>query len=572
MGHVDVRRMREWFTDHLWYEDPRARSGDRMLPYRPNRAHDALFGTRAAALEPVCYIPFKSRQVAHSSFWLDHTLATAILHPGTSIGWFAPEAVLKRLEPKWRRIVKSVVGEPRLKFTEAIKVPNPETGWPGIDSHRDELIVLANGSRISWTQAGDTRYKASQAGIGETLHLAVLSEFGHWAYGHEAWGALAPAVKRARGTIVIDSTPPDGPGKGAKYMEIAHKALRGGDRWMETLHLPWWFVPEFRSVTPATDYTEEERMLEAKHGLDAYQIAWRRIESQSRRFQRWYVESPAAALSPTAAVAFDAEVVDELLQARLDGEWPDPVPAAAVKAAFGDVDPLCFRSCFAAGFPVEPYDEGYVRVWELPRREDSSSATRKPRVGVDPSEGVQGGDPIAVTVLNEDGVLAATAKLWVAPTRAAGIIQALAEAYGADVQLEKTSVWDTIRRSLRFAIPEAEAQAYGAHHTVCRPLDSGRHRISVMPGQRKTDRVAASREYVDARYPVRDPDILDEIIQRDPTTGKAASKDGDDDLLDALGVARHARQQAVYSPGTTSTAPRYGRREPRKRPLPWRRG
>lgn len=503
---ADPAEILAYMEAHLDVEDPASPTG--VLPYTPNEGQRRLLETRAARLEPCCLVPFKTRQIGHTTFWLLYSFALMMVRPGSTVSWLVPGDRMRKIQAKWRTIVRSVTAISG-KFTDAIKHPNPATGFPGVDAHRDEIVEFRNGSRITWTEVGDSKLKAAKAGIGETIDLMVLCEFGHWKYSREAFDAARPAVERARGTMVCDTTPPDIPGKGEKWLELANIALRGTDPWVETVTLPWWMVDEFRSRIPARNLTADERAL----GLDPFQIQWRRtqIEDLGAKFFRLYCETPEQSLMPTGALAFDPGIVRRLVEDRARGRLPD-----------GDIQNL---------------EHGYVARWSQP-----GPFTVKPVLGVDPSEGVPSGDPIALCLLDSLGEIAVTGRLWEHPLIAAGRIQELAEAYGADIAIEKASAWETIRNAILWAVPDEECK----HPANARRFTG---RVDLMAAQRRHDRTAASREYVDSGYPVPDPNIIDEILQRDPNTGKAANN-GEDDLLDALGVARYSRLRATYRPAS----------------------
>jgi hypothetical protein len=568
VGRLRPGEARDWLIQHAEYEDPLASGANGgMLPYTPNKAHELLWETRAAELGPSVLVPYKSRQVAVSSWCLDLTIAASVLRDGTSAAWFAPKVALPKIRAKFNRIVKPLTGAPDARrITDAMKVPNAETGWPGLDSHRDEMIVLANGSRISWTEAGDTKLKSSNAGISETLHLAVFSEFGHWKYGEEAWASVFPAVERARGTLLLDTTPPDTSDKGAKYLEIAHRALRGDNPLDEPIVLPWWLVDSYRLTRPATDLTDEEMDLMARHGLDVYQIAWRRTKIGSRKFTKHYLEDPVESLLPVEDLAFDPDIVKELMTRQAERRFAAPLPPETLRRVIPERlrSPHLLEPRWDGDRPArdEEYGDGYVRIWAPPvtTLEHDEDPTYVYRLAVDPAQGIKGGDPIALVVTDPPGRTVATAKLWLDPTPAASVIQALAEWYGADVIGEDSSVWSSIRLALESEVPERETRRLDAHTAVREPFDG---HVREQKKQRRDDRTGASREYINGGRPLPDPDFVVEVTGRDPRTGKHRDKNGPDDLLDALGIAAHDRIESAYTP-TASSGWEFGERAPRK--------
>lgn len=568
LGRVDPAVLREWAMRYVCVESADGAGGMAGgSVYRPTLAQELAWRSRAARLEPVVRVDLKGRQATNTTGCLVFVAAVMVHVPGIRVLFMAPKEKLAEIQGKWLIIRASIER-------------TPGSGWPGKPQNdRAEYELWANGSRLTWQAAGGTRHTSSRAGISGTPNLLVFSEYAYCEHAKVALDGVLPAIEKAGGTVIIDSTPQQEAGMGRDYDEIARYAATSHDPGFELLVLPWWLDSTRRASRPAPLPLEpDEKVLVERHGLDRYQLQWRRrrVARMGRKFHRVYIETVDAALAPVESDAWDGGVLDELMHRDAHGQWARPLtPEVLLLDMPAELrpteqtrytDPL-LRSLWDEHGPCRPRGVGYVRIWRTP----DLLPPGRPYLGVDPAEGLAHGDAIGAVMLDGDGELVATARLSCDPTIAAATLQRLATWYGAVTVVERTSVWDTIVSAMRYSVDPEQIAALGAH-----PILGTSHRlpISTVAGQAKTNRVVAYRSWINSGRDIYDPRILHEMLEHDPEKGKARTKRGDDDLLDALGIA--ASEHPVLRAGrggkrrAGSGGIRHGRRRHSARRSHWR--
>ncbi len=147
---------------------------------------------------------------------------------------------------------------------------------------------------------------------------------------------------------------------------------------------PWWTDPTYRLPGVTLDdlvLTEKERILVEIRGLDAGQIAWRRMKSKELKetFQQEYPEDDESCFLSTGNPKYDREQLSALLQ----------IVTARVK-------PLDVRRLVAGNPRLDMLaaQGGALRIWSPPK------PGRRYVLGGDPSEGLPTSDPCSIGVLD----------------------------------------------------------------------------------------------------------------------------------------------------------------------------
>jgi hypothetical protein len=129
-----------------------------------------------------------------------------------------------------------------------------------------------------------------KAGRGSTFTDIHGSEVAFWT---DAEKIVAGALQAGEPDIILESTPNGAQGY---FYDLCMEALAGRGVWR--LHFfTWWEDPTYRlPLEPGEEltYTDEEKELAAKHGLDAEQINWRRYKKKELKgtFKQEYPEDP----------------------------------------------------------------------------------------------------------------------------------------------------------------------------------------------------------------------------------------------------------------------------------------
>lgn len=239
-------------------------------------------------------IILKARQMGMSSLILAMWLVDCIYHDNLNAVIVSHEAdATRRLLDRAEFYLESLPDE--------VDVPL-ET------SSRNEFKFEETGSRFYIGTAGSKAF-----GRGDTIHRAHLSELAWWADASILTG-LFQSIPDS-GEIVIEST---ANGMGNDYHKRWVKAKNGEGRF--TPHFfSWKDFDEYRADTKADNLTPKEQQLMAKHGLDRYQMQWRRYKiaeftkdedtglSPEQQFNQEYPVTPNDAFISTGLNAFDTE-------------------------------------------------------------------------------------------------------------------------------------------------------------------------------------------------------------------------------------------------------------------------
>jgi hypothetical protein len=211
----------------------------------------------------------------------------------------------------------------------------------------------------------DSEYRVAtaadaNAGRGMTIHNLHCSEVARWPRGaEETLMSLKSAVPN-EGEIVLESTPN---GAGGVFYEEWNRAEETG----YTKHFfPWWYEEGYRlSVEELSrctgedarayivkfrgkDFTDEERDLMGRSGLDAEQIAWRRENRAALRGMaaQEFAEDAISCFRASGECVFELEAIERALsssgdpiEAKENGRWLVWLPPQAGRSYIVGVDP-----------------------------------------------------------------------------------------------------------------------------------------------------------------------------------------------------------------------------------------
>jgi hypothetical protein len=117
--------------------------------------------------------------------------------------------------------------------------------------------------------------QARTIGRAESLNIVHLSEVAQWQEQNatELYAGISQTTSTG-GFIVLESTPK---GRGGFFYRM-YMAAKEGEIPYKAFFYPWWWVPEYQIKSNITSFTNEERLLMDNYGLNADQIAWRRLK------------------------------------------------------------------------------------------------------------------------------------------------------------------------------------------------------------------------------------------------------------------------------------------------------
>jgi len=234
----------------LWVRDRRGR----LVPLVPNAAQ-RQFAARCGPRN----IILKARQVGMTTYLAARVFLLTMLRPGTVALQVAHslESAQQIFRIAHRFYSCLPVGIQRAVVTERANVR--------------ELAFAGTDSRFRVDTAGNPG-----AGRGLTLTHLHASEVSEWPGSPEETMAALAAAVGPRGTIDIEATPK---GVGG-YFHREWQLAASGDSGYVRHFFPWWVEPEYRlpllpgeRVEPESD---EERLLQERHGLTAEQLKFRR--------------------------------------------------------------------------------------------------------------------------------------------------------------------------------------------------------------------------------------------------------------------------------------------------------
>ncbi len=232
------------------------------------------------------------------------------------------------------------------------------------------------------------------AGRGLTIQNLHCSEVARWP--RDAAGTLASlrAAVPPDGEIVLESTPNGA--CGCFYDEWLRARQTGYTRHF----FPWWWEPSYRRPVKLIDFTEGERELIGKYGLDAGQIAFRREMRANfgSRMAEEYAEDPESCFTASGDCVFDVEIIDRRMR--------EP------------------RSV------IEQRDKASLLVFFPPITGDNGAEPKQYIIGVDPSGGGSEGDYACAQVIERgSGMQCAELQGHFAPADLAARVALIAREY-----------------------------------------------------------------------------------------------------------------------------------------------
>jgi hypothetical protein len=290
------------------------------------------------------------------------------------------------------------------------------------DIHAPPLKGTGNAQRLEFPTLNSIfeigTVGSSGPGRGDTLQRFHGSEVSSWNRGPRQIelqeDALAGYMEAAsHGEVVLETT-----AKGNdKFCQLYREAKQGLNDWTP-IFLPWFADRENRDKATNEEVaeivgtlSEREKALIQQHRLDPYQIKWRRrkVRSLGRLFPQEYPEDDATCFLMSGTRFFPPDIVIDLLE-DLE-EW-------------GTVNHL---------------PGGHERIWYPPEKD------KKYVIGSDTSEGIVGGDPNGVGVMDMDGRMCASVHGLFRPDTHARHIHRLHGLYnGAYIGVERENHGGTV--------------------------------------------------------------------------------------------------------------------------------
>jgi hypothetical protein len=281
------------------------------VPFVPNRAQLTLIDNLTG-----WDIVLKARQLGMSTAiqaWLFYQHMRGNARTNTLCHDDELTSVLRRMVDRYYDNLPDTVRPPR-KYANA-----KLTTYDALDS--EGSIATVGG------QAGKKKGRG-----GSVTHIHG-SEVAFWP---DAESVMAAAMQAGNPAIVLESTPN---GMTGWFYERCMEALAGDSIW--TLHFfPWWDDDEYRiplGQGETFDYTEDEAALVDAHGLDAEQIAWRRLKLRElpHTFAQEYPEDPYSCFLSSGNSFFGD--VEGVFTAPMDVE-PDPLHRYVAGLDFGQTN------------------------------------------------------------------------------------------------------------------------------------------------------------------------------------------------------------------------------------------
>ena len=199
-------------------------------------------------------IVLKARQLGITTYVAARFLIHTVTHPGTLSVQVAHDQ--ESAEQIFRIVHRFVENLPKPFRTGALRTSRANVR---------QIVFPCMDSEYRVETAADPN-----AGRGLTIQNLHCSEVARWPRDAAATLASLRAAVPPSGEIVLESTPNGA--SGCFYDEW----LRARETGYRRHFFPWWWEPTYRRQVKLIDFTEAERELMRKYGLDAGQIAFRR--------------------------------------------------------------------------------------------------------------------------------------------------------------------------------------------------------------------------------------------------------------------------------------------------------
>ena len=234
----------------------------RLVPFQWNKAQ-AHFNANKTGRDLI----LKARQLGFSTLIQGEMFRKTVTSTQTTIT-LAHDAEttqkLRRMADRFYEHCKFGDIQPQRKYANATLATYPEF---------DSTATIATAGNL-------------ETGRGDTYTMMHGSEVAFW---KDAEKIVAGAMQGGSPKVVLESTPNGAQGF---FYDKCMEALAGDGVW-KVHFFPWWWDEAYRQPDSADiTYTDEEKELAAKHGLDKAQVAWRRekIKELGRLFPQEYPE------------------------------------------------------------------------------------------------------------------------------------------------------------------------------------------------------------------------------------------------------------------------------------------
>lgn len=557
-----LREIADYAERHIRIRDAETA---RQVPLRFNRVQrQEIEEGEAFLLRHVTEVAIKPRQVGSTTGKLALSSSIIANEPNVTICWVEKEEKdIKRTVRKFRQMWDSMT-------------LSPGSNLPEIVSNSEEQFVLANGSMIIWQTGGGQGQASSDPGRGEPVDLFILAEFAYWSSAAEAFDAIQPAADSTFGAVLIDSTISE-KDTAESYLLLVDSIRRGILRG-SVFFWPWWYRLDYRAPSPArAPYDADEVALMRRHGLDLFQIQWRRQRKAHPltgwRFSKTYPESLEEALERGGAKAFPPHLVREWRRRFRDGDWPHHFDATGLAQVLPPelrvrgydplTDPDTFRLYELPRLPA-PEEQRQARfaednVVDLFRGQRQSKPGLGYTLGVDSSKGLEGSDAQTAVMIGPDAETCAVLRCRMPELTFAAHVTRLALWYGATAVVETNDPSGAlVHRYLAEHVSADEVERRGVPDIVCQPLEGVEAWRADAKNRPELEELVV--DYVrNELVEMRCPWFAEECIDWDPKLRKSR-KGSVDNVFDGHGIAytHRAKRSLAYQASERDIQPMAG--------------
>lgn len=361
-----VPNPRVFMEQEFWLDDKKTAVPVQWVFNRPQRLLDYLIWRHERAGKMFRAVILKSRQWGISSYFVGKGLERALRneHARCAIVADKDETAAALLE-RGKLILR------QMKY--------------------DLPLVRNNVSELRFDEPFNSRVAISssrraQPLRGQTAQFCHCSEMPFWSDPEKKLRGINQAVPKAPGTLLSHEYTANGiENFGYHFWDLAKKKK---NEYMP-LFFPWWMDPKFDytlkcskpEATAILETLDDEELWLVKQGLTVEQLNWRRNTIENECFgdiDTFHQEYPGTA--------------DEAFLASGRAVFPTKLVMLQMRKC---VEPI-FEGMISGGkdnIVLTPSRKGEFRQWERPRRD------RNYVCAVDPSHGIEGGDPAAFVII-----------------------------------------------------------------------------------------------------------------------------------------------------------------------------
>ncbi len=431
-------------------------------------------------------IVLKARQLGITTYVAARFFVHTVTHPGTLSVQVAHD---QQSAQEIFRIVH--------RFVENLPAPLRKGALRTSRANIRQLVFPCLDSQYRVESAGDPN-----AGRGLTIQNLHCSEVARWP--RDAAGTLASlrAAVPPDGEIVLESTPNGA--CGCFYDEWLRAPETGNTRHF----FPWWWEPSYRRQAKLIDFTEAERELMQKCGLDSGQIAFRREMRANfgARMAEEYAEDAESCFMTSGDCVFDVDAIDQRMREQ--------------------------RAI------IEQRDNARMLVFFPPITGDNGSEPKEYIIGVDPAGGGSHGDYACAQVIERgSGMQCAELQGHFGPPELAARVALIAREYNnALIAVERNNHGYSVLSSL---------QMHEGHNNVYYQGNNAGWLTSVASRPRMLETFAAT--LTNAPFLFSSTRLLEECrtFVRHPDGSASAANGTHDDLVMAMAVALAVRAEVA---------------------------